>query len=151
MNDREADESIWQEIAESLGFDPARTSTLTVWSNPNVEKTDARLALLLALEPGWDGYRGKAIDPETADNVRTLLASTSLPHAVVPSIVPGNAGDVQVEWHAGGFDIEVEVSNADLPHISAWRLGGEVEHKLAVSLEEMQHHNDGGSDHDGED
>jgi hypothetical protein len=48
-----------------------------------------------------------------------MLAAFLAPAGRYPSIVPGNSGDVQVEWHWGGVDLEIEVSDHE-PVVVFW-------------------------------
>jgi hypothetical protein len=60
------------------------------------------------LEPNWDTYGAPAIAPESIDTAIRLarfLPDHAMPE---PSVVPTSGGGVQLEWHQGGFDIEVE-------------------------------------------
>ncbi len=53
------------------------------------------------LEQNWDGYGAKQISEqaiETASKIREYMA-----------LVPMNNGGIQLECHAGGMDIEIEI------------------------------------------
>jgi hypothetical protein len=41
--------------------------------------------------------------------VRSVLESTMSSEAPAPSVVPMSGGGIQLEWHTGGFDIELTV------------------------------------------
>ena len=69
----------------------------------------SRLNELVALECGWDGYRGKPVTFENAYFALRMLESSCGVEAPVPQIVPGAAGDLQVEWHIGRTDIELDI------------------------------------------
>lgn len=57
-----------------------------------------RLADFAHMRDGWDGHGSKA---PTDDAIRTAAN-------LVP--VPGGDGSIQVEMHAGGADIEIEIA-----------------------------------------
>ena len=63
---------------------------------------------LLKLRPNWDGYGGKKIDPRRAQLVLDVLRVVMTEQTPIPAIVPGSDGGVQLEWHCGQVDLEVE-------------------------------------------
>lgn len=67
---------------------------------------------LAALAPGWNSYRAEAIsDRAIAAAIQFLLeVASDVPALASPSVVPTVRGGVQLEWHAGGVDVEVEFS-----------------------------------------
>ena len=68
-----------------------------------------RLQHLIALRPNWDSYGARPIDPNAVVFALEFLR-TSLPHdGKAPQIVPTSTGGLQLEWHANGVDLEVEV------------------------------------------
>ncbi len=68
-----------------------------------------RLNELVALEPGWDGYRAGPVTFENANFALRMLEVSCDIDAPTPQIVPGVAGDLQVEWHIGDTDIELDI------------------------------------------
>jgi hypothetical protein len=69
-------------------------------------------ANLLTLEPNWDGENGKPIAPALVGSAlkfvdRISMVDFRLP---APSIVPISDGGLQIEWHRGGKDFEIEFS-----------------------------------------
>ena len=69
-------------------------------------------ANLLTLEANWDGENGKPIAPALVSSAlkfvdRILMVDLRLP---APSIVPISDGGLQIEWHRGGKDFEIEFS-----------------------------------------
>lgn len=76
-----------------------------------VGRAAAMLDELLALPENWNGYGAAAIEPRVVPVVLNFLAEVFVEgHAPLPDLVPTADGGVQVEWHVGGFDLEVEVS-----------------------------------------
>lgn len=79
-------------------------SELPTWLSPIVE----RLSDMGGLSPGWGG---PATIPPTPVAVFACLSGLQafMPHAVVvPAILPTASGGIQLEWHCGGWDLEVE-------------------------------------------
>lgn len=72
-----------------------------------------RALRLKALTANWDGDNSPPIDHATIDKAveLALLASPSIP-SYCPWLVPTTESDVQVEWHAEGWDIELYVSRS---------------------------------------
>lgn len=69
----------------------------------------AQLDVLSRLNRGWNGHGAPTPSPiaiNTAKRVVQLLAAST---PLSARVVPTNRGGVQLEWHAGGLDIEVEV------------------------------------------
>jgi hypothetical protein len=79
---------------------------------------DRLLAELVALEPGWDGYQGLPVRRENAAFAKSMIGNICGPDSPLPQIVPGASGDLQVEWHTLGGDLELHVSR---PYrVSVW-------------------------------
>jgi len=74
-----------------------------------LSETDGALEKLLTLEPGWDSYRARRIDRGAAEFARLILRAVAGPQTPAPSVVPTPSGSVQLEWHVGGIDLEIEV------------------------------------------
>ena len=86
------------------------------WREPVTE----RLKFLVEkLEPGWDGYNGRPVSLLNAWFTLRMLEATCGDTAPTPQIVPGSAGDVQIEWHTATTDIELHVRAPNDVH--AWR------------------------------
>src|SRR5262249_7559945 len=62
------------------------------------------------LRPGWDGRRST---PPRADVLelarRIVVAAARVPDAPAPHVAPVPGGGVQIEWHVGPRDLELEV------------------------------------------
>lgn len=56
------------------------------------------LSGLRDLDPGWDSYEAKSISPQAIRTAESLEA------------VPISNGGIQIEMHAGGVDLEIEVT-----------------------------------------
>jgi hypothetical protein len=78
-----------------------------------------RLEELIRLERGWDGYDGVPVSLENVTFALRMLEAICAPDAPAPQLVPGSSGDLQIEWHVVGGDIELHVQ---APHkVNAWR------------------------------
>lgn len=84
-----------------------------------LHSTVQRIAHLIHLEPGWDGYDGRPVTEETAGFAIRLLDAICGSSTSPPQIVPGSGGDLQIEWHTPKGDIELHVKAPGNVH--AWR------------------------------
>lgn len=78
-----------------------------------------RLEELLRLEEGWDGYNGFPVSFANAMYAFRVLEAICRPDTPAPQIVPGSSGDLQLEWHEQGGDVELWVRGPNDVH--AWR------------------------------
>jgi hypothetical protein len=82
-----------------------------------------RLEELVRLEPGWDGYQGQPVSLLNANFALRMLESICASQSIEPQIVPGSAGDLQIEWHTPSGDIELHVRAPN--DVVAWRSGAD--------------------------
>ncbi len=72
-----------------------------------------RLDDIAALEENWGSYHEAPITPEAVDVGRRLLAVLSMLAEVAPrlstQICPTPSGGLQLKWHEGGWNAEIEV------------------------------------------
>lgn len=87
-----------------------------------IEDAYDRLQELIRLENGWDGYVGRPVSLANAIFALRVLESTCDDRTPKPQIVPGTAGDVQIEWHLPTGEIELHVLAPNEVH--AWRAVG---------------------------
>lgn len=89
-----------------------------IFEKPDASTADARewftsvrieLVELLQLAPNWDSFGAPSIAERAATLALDLLYEASPPGTPPPSVVPASHGGVQLEWHRGQMDIEVEV------------------------------------------
>lgn len=73
------------------------------------EAVSNRLEELLQLPSGWDGYGAPPVTFENAYFALDMLRSICPDDFAAPQIVPGTAGDLQVEWHQDNYSIELHV------------------------------------------
>lgn len=117
-------------------------------SSPKAERTEVmgwRTAVtkqfqrLLSLQPGWDGYKAPAIKRENAVFALSMLDAIYSPDIPPPNIVPGSAGDIQIEWHTMEGDVELHVLRPNL--VSAWYSrqsdGREIEVELSNNFQSV--------------
>ncbi|MBB4583068.1 hypothetical protein GGE45_005432 [Rhizobium aethiopicum] len=82
-------------------INPSRHS----WHQSFLEK----IAELTRLQPNWNGYGARAVGFH-AGNFAVSMVASACPHYVSePQVVPGENGDLQVEWHSLEYDIELHV------------------------------------------
>ena len=78
-----------------------------------------RLESLIQLPQGWDGYGAPPVGLEVVHFTLQMLKSICPSDMVAPQIVPGVAGDLQVEWHTPSTTIELHVRAPN--SVAAWR------------------------------
>jgi hypothetical protein len=74
------------------------------------DAAERQLNELLALEPGWDGYRAREVADAAVETTVELLDRFMDEAVEFPDLFPLNDGGIQIEWHADDVDIEIEVS-----------------------------------------
>ena len=86
------------ELVVSVGVDPPS------WLAP----TGQALVDLLDLASDWDSYGAWAVEPSHVCAAFQVLLLTMRHDTPAPAVVPTNRGHVQLEWHVGGIDLEIE-------------------------------------------
>lgn len=90
-------------------------NTSSVWA----KGLESKLETLVQLPHGWDGYCARPVSFTNAFfalNMLERLYSAAIPP---PDLVPGQAGDLQAEWHIGDVDLELHVLGPN--QVRAWR------------------------------
>ena len=86
---------------------------LEIWiadSAPDwLQTATERIATLLLLEPDWDSYGGLPVNFRAAATALELMQFLVNESILPPSIVPTASGGIQLEWHASGIDLEIEL------------------------------------------
>ena len=72
--------------------------------------TNRELNELLNLEADWDSYGAKPVNPDAAVATIWFLGLVMQKESMMPFILPMSSGNIQLEWHASGIDIEVEIT-----------------------------------------
>jgi hypothetical protein len=109
-------EPIWQDSLsyERQAITPKRSSIVSL-SKTSIPKwlpqTTKALYAILALDDNWDSYGAKRISPEIASAADELLRDIMLASTPAPQVVPSANGSIQLEWHIGGIDLEIEVES----------------------------------------
>ncbi len=102
--------------AEQLGSTSAQTPRVFTFkvSQPAaswLQSAIQRISELTALAHGWDSYSAKPVSADAAIDAVQLLLSLAYPELPEPSIVPLADGGLQLEWHRGGLDVEITLSD----------------------------------------
>lgn len=113
---------------ETRGESPMR---LIVWEKVSswTESVNDRLKVLIDLPLGWDGYQGRPISFVNASFALHMLNNICKLETRAPQIVPGPAGDLQIEWHTLQGDIELHVIGPNKVHAWYALAGGDPEGK----------------------
>lgn len=114
-----------------VGFDPP------AWLAPTAQA----LVDLLDLPYGWDSYGASPVGRSHVDAALQVLSRIMRRDSPAPAVVPTNRGGVQLEWHTGGIDLEIEtlstqrllVSFEDATAGTAWE--GEIVSNLTPLVE----------------
>lgn len=69
----------------------------------------ARVRELVDLPAGWDSYGARRVRPEAALHALELYSILARDDLPVPTLAPTVSGGVQIEWHFGPVDLELEV------------------------------------------
>lgn len=93
----------------------------------------ARLNELTALPVGWDGYAGRPVSFQCAFFVANMLERLCQDNVPAPSLVPGNDGSLQVEWHRNMFDVELDVLDAQ--NVVATRVNRKTEEEEVIEIQ----------------
>ncbi len=76
------------------------------WFIPATE----RLTNLSKLQENWDSYGASAINAQAITQAIQVMTEVMTNDTPMPAIVPTTRGGIQLEWHLGGIDMEVEVT-----------------------------------------
>lgn len=87
----------------------------------------ARVAELLAFPAGWDGGDARPASAEATLVTLHLMAELALPEVPSPSAFLLPDGGLQLEWHTGGWDVEIEVQASGDIHAWGGALDGSAE------------------------
>jgi hypothetical protein len=73
---------------------------------------------LLLLPAGWDSYRAAVVAPRAVAAALTFLYSALGDTTEPPTVVPTNAGGIDLEWHLRQIDLVIGISDAGEIHVS---------------------------------
>lgn len=110
-------------------------SSQTYWTSTAYTQRNSRLTVLLRLvadelrrlrqlRPGWDGYRAVPVTEAAVYGAASLLGRLLDADSEPPQIFPLNDGGLQVEWYAGGDEIDIDVDRTGMAHVLATKSGG---------------------------
>jgi len=71
-----------------------------------------RINELLELDSNWDSYGAARVNPIVAEQAVFLISALLDTGVPEPTIVPTVKGGLQLEWHTGGVDLEIELNYA---------------------------------------
>ena len=86
----------------------------------------AVLNRLLALPERWDGFRARPVTETAAKGAMTALFEVAHDGSLSPQVVPLVDGGVQLEWHAGGYSLEIEIDALGTRHYFAVNDRGDI-------------------------
>jgi hypothetical protein len=83
-----------------------------------------RLQTLIALPANWNSRGARRVTVQAVRTSLVVLLNVMANDSRLPTIVPTVRGGLQLEWHAGGINLEIEIDHT----------GGDVE----VAFEDMR-------------
>lgn len=120
----------WQPERTTLALSDDPRAALVVYEEPTTRRTIEATeqprwlgptigALMRALElpDGWNSYRAPRIQARAVNTALDLLRSSAQDDSPPPIVVPTAEGGVQLEWHAWGLDVELDVSPVAPPQL----------------------------------
>ncbi|MBA2361473.1 MAG: hypothetical protein H0V79_11190 [Actinobacteria bacterium] len=92
-------------------FAPGHTSAPDAagWAGVSRDALAARFEELAALNPDWDSYGARSVDPDALRQGQLFVEWLLQRPIPIPSIFPVPDGGVQLEWAAGAVELEVEI------------------------------------------
>lgn len=93
------------------------------WLGPFLEDANR----LLALPEGWDSYNSESVSSNAVARGLNLLVSIMSAEARSPDVVPTSNGGVQLEWHDGERELEIEIPHEGKGWIS-WQESEQADH-----------------------
>jgi hypothetical protein len=94
----------------ATGLSSARVPPAT-----GTERAWARIVRLRDLSHGWNGYAASAPSDRAIVAARAIVQYLPLGSLDFLSALPTTRGGVQIEWHAGGVDVEIEIKSDGRP------------------------------------
>lgn len=81
------------------------------WPEPGwLSPTTQAIERLTRLPEDWDSYGARRIEASAVKAALDVLGCTMLGSSPAPTVVPTVTGGIQLEWHMGGIDLEVEAT-----------------------------------------
>jgi len=110
-------------IVEWEGEEPA-------WAAPII----TALGETLTLPANWDSYSACRVNLECVETAFEGLCSVMRSDTLSPTVVPTVHGGVQLEWHARGIDLEIDISPTGRRYVSCVDRQGETEWEGELSF-----------------
>jgi hypothetical protein len=73
--------------------------------------TLSSIVQFLTLPPGWNSHAAAPVTLTAAQVGLDVLVAAAEQAAPAPAVVPLSSGGLQIEWHAGGIDLEVAIDH----------------------------------------
>jgi hypothetical protein len=127
-------------VVYDFNDEPTTRGTIEAAEEPRwLAPTVSALTSVLGLPDGWNSYGAPRIQARAAQTAFDLLRSSAQEDSPAPIVVPTAEGGVQLEWHAWGLDVEVDVSPGEAPQLFFRdRQSNEVhEQELTTNLESL--------------
>jgi hypothetical protein len=70
-----------------------------------------RLQTLVALPANWNSHGARRVTVQAVRTALVVLVNVMAANSRMPTIVPTVRGGLQLEWHGGGIDLEIEVDH----------------------------------------
>lgn len=83
---------------------------------PVFESFIDRIAELRSMAPGWDSYGAHSVTHKAAVNAVRMFCQIMYDETPAPQVVPTNLGNIQLEWHVHGIDLEIEIAGDGAVH-----------------------------------
>lgn len=100
------------------------TSEIPPW----VKQVGQQLQELHELGPNWTGYRASPVQDRLIETAFSDVLAAVMPDGgAVPQVVPRADGGLQIEWHHGGWDIEVTLDPLGEIWVDASSVDGDEE------------------------
>jgi len=90
------------------------------------------------LPPNWDGYGAPVIDPRFIDAAKRFIASLPDNLAFRPLVVPTSNGSLQLEWHEGPRNLELEVESPRTFRFLQWHPEEGIEEEDTIAVEDTE-------------
>ena len=81
------------------------------------QQTVDSLFAILDLGDNWDSYGANGFSSNIAKAVNQLLVDIMDDDTPAPQLVPSASGSIQLEWHIGGIDLEIEVESLSTSYV----------------------------------
>lgn len=100
-----------------------------------------RFEHLLSLPDNWDSYGAIKISEDAVAQAYRVLSKLNLNDESLPSIIPSNDGNIQLEWHLQNIDIEIEIPSEGMVNLyiedSTGETVKEIDKEYSVSSDEL--------------